>query len=82
MMLPALALPSRLAATAFLGMFLVGTVVWCPWGATPCSSARARRRSRTGIPRIAEKLTWAASLVAISMGLAILVSHSFGITLY
>lgn len=34
------------------------------------------------VPRITEKLTWVASLLTISMGLAILVTKSFGITLF
>jgi hypothetical protein len=37
---------------------------------------------RERVPRITEKLTWAASLVAISMGIAIIVSESFGVSLY
>nr|CAB3497034.1 unnamed protein product [Digitaria exilis] len=34
------------------------------------------------VPRITEKLTWAASLVAIGMGLALLVGQFFGFSLY
>lgn len=80
MVLPALALPSRLAGAAFLGMFLVGTVV-AMGGYTvfigSCSEALKDR-----IPRITEKLTWASSIVAIGLGLAILVSQFFGFSLY
>ncbi|GAB4838536.1 Chloroplast protein FOR GROWTH AND FERTILITY 2 [Ancistrocladus abbreviatus] len=80
MVLPALALPSRLAGAAFLGMFLLGTVV-AMGGYTvfigSCSQALKER-----VPRITEKLTWAASLIAIGLGLAILISQFFGFSLY
>jgi sulfite exporter TauE/SafE len=80
MVLPALALPSRVAGAAFLGMFLVGTVVSMGTYTVFLGSCTEALRDR--VPRITEKLTWAASLLAISMELAILVSQSFGITLY
>ncbi|GAB4853165.1 Chloroplast protein FOR GROWTH AND FERTILITY 2 [Ancistrocladus abbreviatus] len=80
MVLPALALPSRLAGAAFLCMFLLGTVV-AMGGYTvfigSCSQALKER-----VPRITEKLTWASSLVAIGLGLAILISQFFGFSLY
>ncbi|KAK9666785.1 hypothetical protein RND81_14G211000 [Saponaria officinalis] len=80
MVLPALALPSRLAGAAFLGMFLVGTVV-AMGGYTvfigSCSEALKDR-----VPRITEKLTWASSIVAIGLGLAIIISQFFGFSLY
>ncbi|KAJ8452970.1 hypothetical protein Cgig2_014733 [Carnegiea gigantea] len=80
MVLPALALPSRVAGAAFLCMFLVGTVV-AMGGYTvfigSCSEALKNR-----VPRITEKLTWASSLVAIGLGLAILISQFFGFSLY
>ncbi|XP_057966463.1 chloroplast protein FOR GROWTH AND FERTILITY 2 [Malania oleifera] len=80
MVLPALALPSRLAGAAFLAMFLVGTVV-AMGGYTvfigSCSQALKER-----VPRITEKLTWASSLVAIALGFAILISQFFGYSLY
>ncbi|KAL8151410.1 hypothetical protein V2J09_021218, partial [Rumex salicifolius] len=80
MVLPALALPSRVAGAAFLFMFLFGTVV-AMGGYTvfigSCSDALKER-----VPRITEKLTWAASLVAIGLGLAIIVSQFFGFSLY
>ncbi|OEL23032.1 hypothetical protein BAE44_0015948 [Dichanthelium oligosanthes] len=80
MVLPALALPSRVAGAAFLGMFLVGTVV--SMGSYTVLIGSCTEALKERVPRITEKLTWAASLVAISMGLAILVSQSFGVTLY
>lgn len=80
MVLPALALPSRVAGAAFLCMFLVGTVV-AMGGYTvfigSCSEALRKR-----VPRITEKLTWASSLVAIGLGLAIIISQFFGFSLY
>ncbi|KAH7518407.1 hypothetical protein FEM48_Zijuj09G0168300 [Ziziphus jujuba var. spinosa] len=80
MVLPALALPSRLAGAAFLIMFLVGTVI-AMGGYTvfigSCSQALKDR-----IPRITEKLTWASSLVAIALGFAIIISQFFGYSLY
>ncbi|PAN26102.1 hypothetical protein PAHAL_4G347700 [Panicum hallii] len=75
MVLPALALPSRAAGAAFLGMFLVGTVV--SMGSYTVFIGSCTEALKDRVPRITEKLTWAASLLAISMGLAILVSQSF-----
>ena len=80
MVLPALALPSRAAGAAFLGMFLVGTVV--SMGSYTVFIGSCTEALKGRIPRVTEKLTWAASFLAISMGLAVLVSQSFGITLY
>lgn len=78
--LPALALPSRLAGAAFLGMFLVGTVLSMASYTVLIGTCTEALRER--VPRITEKLTWAASLVAISMGLAIIASESFGVSLF
>uniref|UniRef100_J3MAS8 Uncharacterized protein n=1 Tax=Oryza brachyantha TaxID=4533 RepID=J3MAS8_ORYBR len=80
MVLPALALPSRIAGAAFLGMFLVGTVV--AMGSYTVLIGSCTEALRERVPRITEKLTWAASLVAISMGLGILISQSLGFSLY
>lgn len=80
MVLPALALPSRVAGAAFLGMFLVGTVV--AMGSYTVLIGSCTEALKERVPRITEKLTWAASLVAISMGLGILVSQSLGFSLY
>ncbi|KAK4783304.1 hypothetical protein SAY86_007678 [Trapa natans] len=80
MVLPALALPSRLAGAAFLVMFLVGTVVSMgSYTVFLCSCSDALKER---IPRITEKLTWASSLVAIGLGFAILISQLFGCSLY
>ncbi|XP_020093437.1 uncharacterized protein LOC109713677 [Ananas comosus] len=80
MVLPALALPSRLAGAAFLGMFLVGTVFAMSSFTVFLGSCSQALKEK--VPRITEKLTWAASLVAIFMGLAIIVSQFFGFSLY
>ncbi|KAK3150520.1 hypothetical protein QOZ80_3AG0234210 [Eleusine coracana subsp. coracana] len=78
--LPALALPSRLAGAAFLGMFLVGTVF--SMGSYTAFVGSCSEALKEKVPRITEKLTWAASLVAIGMGLALLVGQFFGFSLY
>lgn len=80
MVLPALALPSRVAGAAFLCMFLVGTVV--AMGSYTVFLGSCSQALKDRVPRITEKLTWASSLVAISMGLGILVSQFFGFSLY
>jgi sulfite exporter TauE/SafE len=80
MVLPALALPSRLAGAAFLGMFLVGTVV--SMGSYTVFIGSCSRALKDRIPRITEKLTWASSVVAIALGFAIILSQYFGFSLY
>jgi len=80
MVLPALALPSRLAGAAFLGMFLVGTVI--AMGSYTVFIGSCSEALKDRVPRITEKLTWAASIVAIALGLAIIVSQFFGFSLY
>ncbi|KAF5951525.1 hypothetical protein HYC85_009469 [Camellia sinensis] len=80
MVLPALALPSRLAGAAFLGMFLVGTVV--AMGSYTVFIGSCSEALKERVPRITEKLTWASSLIAIALGLAIIISQFFGFSLY
>ncbi|CAK9153979.1 unnamed protein product [Ilex paraguariensis] len=80
MVLPALALPSRLAGAAFLCMFLVGTVV--AMGSYTVFIGSCSQALKERVPRITEKLTWASSLIAITLGLAILISQFFGYSLY
>lgn len=80
MVLPALALPSRLAGAAFLGMFLVGTVI--AMGSYTVFIGSCSQALNDRVPRITEKLTWASSIVAIALGLAIIVSQFFGFSLY
>ncbi|KAI3441208.1 DsbD_2 domain-containing protein [Psidium guajava] len=80
MVLPALALPSRLAGAAFLLMFLVGTVF--AMGSYTVFIGSCSQALKERVPRITEKLTWASSLVAITLGLAIIISQFFGYSLY
>ncbi|GLT30755.1 hypothetical protein SLA2020_055440 [Shorea laevis] len=80
MILPALALPSRVAGAAFLIMFLLGTVV--AMGSYTVFIVSCSQALKDRVPRITEKLTWASSLVAIVLGIAILVSQFFGYSLY
>ena len=80
MVLPALALPSRLAGALFLVTFLVGTVV--AMGSYTVFIGSCSQALKDRIPRITEKLTWAASLVAIVLGFAIIISQFFGYSLY
>ncbi|KAK4401386.1 hypothetical protein Sango_0879300 [Sesamum angolense] len=80
MILPALALPSRLAGAAFLLMFLVGTVI--AMGSYTVFIGSCSQALKDRVPRITEKLTWASSLIAIALGLAILISQFFGFSLY
>lgn len=80
MILPALALPSRLAGAAFLVMFLVGTVV--AMGSYTVFIGSCTQALKERVPRITEKLTWAASFIAIALGLTILISQYFGFSLY
>ncbi|KAF2322716.1 hypothetical protein GH714_029424 [Hevea brasiliensis] len=80
MVLPALALPSRLAGAAFLVMFLLGTVV--AMGSYTVFIGSCSQALKDRIPRITEKLTWISSLIAIALGLAIIISQFFGFSLY
>ncbi|KAI4297772.1 hypothetical protein L6164_037640 [Bauhinia variegata] len=80
MVLPALALPSRLAGAAFLIMFLIGTVV--AMGSYTVFIGSCSQALKDRVPRITEKLTWGSSLIAIALGIAIIVSQYFGFSLY
>ena len=80
MVLPALALPSRVAGAAFLIMFLVGTVV--AMGSYIVFLGSCSEALKDRIPRITEKLTWASSLIAIALGFSIIISQFFGYSLY
>ncbi|KAF9684499.1 hypothetical protein SADUNF_Sadunf04G0124500 [Salix dunnii] len=80
MVLPALALPSRIAGAAFLIMFLFGTVI--AMGSYTVFIGSCSEALKDRVPRITEKLTWASSLVAISLGLGLIISQFFGFSLY
>lgn len=80
MILPALALPSRFAGAAFLSMFLLGTVLSMSSYTAfigSCSNALQKR-----VPRITEHLAWGSSLVAILVGVGILASELFGLSIF
>ncbi|CAN8327674.1 unnamed protein product [Cochlearia groenlandica] len=78
--LPALALPSRLAGSAFLIMFLVGTVI--AMGSYTAFIGSCSEALKEKVPRITEKLTWISSIIAIGLGLGIVISPFFGFSLY
>ncbi|KAG6572115.1 hypothetical protein SDJN03_28843, partial [Cucurbita argyrosperma subsp. sororia] len=78
--LPALALPSRVAGAAFLLMFLVGTVL--SMGSYTAFIGSFSEALKDRVPRITERLTWAASFVAIALGLAIIITQFLGFSLY
>lgn len=78
--LPALALPSRVAGAAFLLMFLVGTVI--SMGSYTAFIGSFSEALKDRVPRITERLTWVASFVAIALGLAIIISQFLGYSLY
>lgn len=80
MVLPALALPSRVAGAAFLIMFLFGTVI--AMGSYTVFIGSCSEALKDRVPRITEKLTWISSLIAIALGLGIIVSQLFGFSLY
>ncbi|KHN33669.1 Urease accessory protein UreH [Glycine soja] len=80
MVLPALALPSRLAGAAFLIMFLIGTVI--AMGSYTVFIGSCSQALKDRVPRITEKLTWVSSLIAIALGFAIIISQFFGFSLY
>ncbi|KAJ0247234.1 DsbD_2 domain-containing protein [Hirschfeldia incana] len=78
--LPALALPSRLAGSAFLIMF--GTVV--AMGSYRAFIGSCSEALKEKVPSITEKLTWVSSVVATGLGLVIgiVISPFFGFRLY
>lgn len=80
MILPALALPSRLAGAAFLVMFLLGTVFAMSSYTAFLGSCSHMLQKR--VPQITGHLSWASSLIAILVGAAILVSELFGLTIF
>jgi len=80
MILPALALPSRLSGAAFLCMFLFGTVF--AMGSYTVFIGSCSEALKTRVPRITEKLTWVSSVIAITLGVAILLSQLLGFSLF
>lgn len=80
MILPALALPSRMSGAAFLSMFLLGTVV--AMGSYTAFIGTCSEALRKRIPWITRRLTEASSMIAVGLGLAILLGEVFGINIF
>jgi sulfite exporter TauE/SafE len=80
MVLPALSLPSRAAGAAFLGMFLVGTVL--AMGSYTAFVSSLSKALQKRVPKITHRLTVASSLVAIALGLGVLLGEVFGFNLF
>jgi sulfite exporter TauE/SafE len=78
--LPALSLPSRMAGAAFLGMFLLGTVL--AMGSYTAFVSTLSKALQGRIPRITHRLTVGSSLIAIGLGLAVVLGEVFGINLF
>lgn len=76
--IPALALPTKLAAAAYIIMFVLGTVaaMGAYTGVIGATSA-AIQKTNSGLTR---KLSGVASLVAIAIGVGVLLSANWGIT--
>ncbi|KAJ3682465.1 hypothetical protein LUZ60_015038 [Juncus effusus] len=80
MVLPAVAMPSRVAGASFLGMFLVGTVfAMSGYTVFICSCSEVLKER---VPKITEKLTWAASFLAVLVGLGIVLGQFLGFSLF
>jgi sulfite exporter TauE/SafE len=80
MILPALSLPSRAAGAAFLGMFLLGTVL--AMGSYTAFVSTLSKALQKRVPKITYRLTIGSSLVAISLGIAVLLGEVFGFSLF
>ncbi|KAI5073153.1 hypothetical protein GOP47_0011166 [Adiantum capillus-veneris] len=78
--LPALALPSRLAGAAYLGMFLLGTVV--AMGSYTAFIGSCGQALQSRVPWITRRLTIGSSIVAIIFGLGVLLGELFGINFF
>ena len=80
MVLPALALPSRLAGGAYLGMFLLGTIVSMSSYTAFIGSCGEALQER--LPWITHRLSIGSSLIAILFGIGILLGELFGINFF
>ncbi|MCO5610431.1 hypothetical protein L7F22_064668 [Adiantum nelumboides] len=78
--LPALALPSRLAGAAYLGMFLLGTVL--AMGSYTAFIGSCGQALQSRLPWITRRLTIGSSMVAIIFGLSVLLGELFGINFF
>nr|XP_024391850.1 uncharacterized protein LOC112290115 isoform X2 [Physcomitrium patens] len=80
MILPALSLPSRAAGAAFLGMFLLGTVL--AMGSYTAFVSSLNKALQKRVPKITYRLTIGSSLIAIGLGITILLGEVFGFNLF
>ncbi|KAG0578322.1 hypothetical protein KC19_4G014300 [Ceratodon purpureus] len=80
MILPALSLPSRAAGAAFLGMFLVGTVL--AMGSYTAFVSSLSKALQKRVPKITYRLTVGSSLIAIALGVGVLLGEVFGFNLF
>lgn len=78
--LPALALPSKVAGAAFLGMFLVGTVM--AMGAYTSLIGIVSEACNKRVPWLTSRLSFGASIVAILVGLGIILGEIFGFSIF
>lgn len=80
MVLPALSLPSRAAGAAFLGMFLLGTVL--AMGSYTAFVSSLSKALQKRVPKITHQLTVGSSVIAIGLGLAVLLGEVYGFNLF
>ncbi|XP_024370157.1 chloroplast protein FOR GROWTH AND FERTILITY 2 [Physcomitrium patens] len=80
MILPALSLPSRAAGAAFLGMFLLGTVL--AMGSYTAFVSSLSKALQKRVPKINHQLSLGSSLVAIALGIAVLLGEIFGFNIF
>lgn len=80
MILPALALPSRLAGAAYLGMFLLGTII--AMGSYTAFIGSCGQALQNRLPWITRRLTIISSVVAIMFGVGVLLGELFGINFF
>eukprot|EP00850_Spirogloea_muscicola_P023296 SM000345S12837 [mRNA] locus=s345:90936:92480:+ [translate_table: standard] len=76
MVLPALALPSKLASAAFLVMFLLGTIA--AMGTYTACIGSLTEAMQDRLPGITQRLSWISALAAIVFGALILLSDLLG----
>ncbi|KAL2634367.1 hypothetical protein R1flu_005846 [Riccia fluitans] len=80
MVLPALALPSRILGVAYLGMFLVGTVI--AMGSYTFFLASCSQALQKKVPGITKRLTFGSSCIAIALGSVFILGEVFGLSLF
>ncbi|BBN06102.1 hypothetical protein MPTK1_3g18390 [Marchantia polymorpha subsp. ruderalis] len=80
MVLPALALPSRVLGAAYLGMFLVGTVI--AMGSYTFFIASCSQALQKKVPGITKNLTFGSSCIAILLGSVFILGEFLGMSLF